>query len=333
MARASKPLRPERAAVTAPVRRAGWVAALLAATIAAWGWAALLGPSPLPADAASPPPVSVRVVQVSGDVAWRAGGAPDGWRPLLRGQALAAGDWIRTGTSGRVELVYAGGPPLSVALAQPPARLWVEPGTLLQVGAGYRSLSPEELRELARQTVRPEGAFGAAYLKIGSLWAEVSAAFGRIWRFEVETPTAVAGVRGTLFRLQVLPDGTTRLFVHSGAVELRSLRYRWTVREREAAAIRGDTGELQHGQTGTPPGPRTADEWSLDRFIEESLGHMPQERAASPQAGPGQPGPGDDGASSGGKQQGPAEPTQDDSNQGGQSQKGPKPSPKGGPAG
>lgn len=177
----------------------------------------------------------VRVVQVSGEVRWRAA-AGGQWQALRVGMQLSPGDWVRTGPDDAfAELVYIG----------EAARLWVEPGTLLQIGAGYQALAR------VRSEERGLPAFRAAFLQAGRLWVRVVSGLSRLWRFEVQTPTAVAGVRGTLFRLEVTPAGETWLYVREGAVELRTPRLRVLVREGESA-----------GTTPTGRAPR--------EFVEES---------------------------------------------------------------
>lgn len=172
------------------------------------------------------------MVRVSGEVSWRAASGTD-WRPLGVGAELRSGDWVRTGLSGSfAELVYIG----------EAARLFVEADTLLQIGGAYQTLV---------RVGRDRGelpAFRAAFLQVGRLWVQVVAGLSRLWRFEVQTPTAVAGVRGTLFRLEVTPAGDTRLYVRQGVVELRTARLRVLVRERQGAATTR-TGQAPQGFT------------------------------------------------------------------------------------
>jgi len=59
-------------------------------------------------------------------------------------------------------------------------------------------------------------------LKGGEIWSRISKRLSRESKFEVETPSAVAGVRGTIFSLAVTPSGGARLSVFSGRVDLKS---------------------------------------------------------------------------------------------------------------
>lgn len=154
----------------------------------------------------------MQVARAAGSVWWRPDGA-SAWRPLSAGAVLHAGDWVATGPGASlVELVYPG----------ESSRLLVEAGTVLQIGGLYRPLASSDGAALRGEPGQEPGSvFRAAYLRLGSLWAYVSAAWDRLVRWEIATPSAVAGVRGTLFRLQVDEAGATRLYVHQGTVELR----------------------------------------------------------------------------------------------------------------
>jgi len=47
----------------------------------------------------------------------------------------------------------------------------------------------------------------SARLMVGRMWASVTKLFGKESRFEVETPNAVAGVRGTVFAVDHAESG------------------------------------------------------------------------------------------------------------------------------
>ena len=57
------------------------------------------------------------------------------------------------------------------------------------------------------------------YLEVGELWSKVSKEKGT---YEIETPTAVAAVKGTDFLTEVKEGGDTWLFTFEGVVELKS---------------------------------------------------------------------------------------------------------------
>jgi hypothetical protein len=57
-------------------------------------------------------------------------------------------------------------------------------------------------------------------LKMGELWAKVEKGTGK---FEIETPTTVASVKGTNFMLSVAEDGTTDIFTFEGEVLFQNI--------------------------------------------------------------------------------------------------------------
>lgn len=59
-------------------------------------------------------------------------------------------------------------------------------------------------------------------LIIGRVWVYVVNSLKRLRPFSIATPTAIAGVRGTTFSLEVFDNGDTLLSVNTGVVELFS---------------------------------------------------------------------------------------------------------------
>jgi hypothetical protein len=58
----------------------------------------------------------------------------------------------------------------------------------------------------------------SAKLRVGNVWASVTKALGGESRFEVKTENAVAGVRGTTFRVDASKDKSVVVKVYSGTV-------------------------------------------------------------------------------------------------------------------
>jgi hypothetical protein len=58
----------------------------------------------------------------------------------------------------------------------------------------------------------------SARLRVGNVWASVTKALGGESRFEVKTENAVAGVRGTTFRVDASKDKSVVVKVYSGTV-------------------------------------------------------------------------------------------------------------------
>ena len=121
--------------------------------------------------------------------------------PLELGKLVHAGDVIRTGPDGSVELRWArwaGG-----------MRIKIGPNTKFTVKRAVtnRSTGVEESRLRVDE---------------GSIWVRLRRALAGKSKFEVETPTAVAAVRGTIFRVTVRSDGTSEVSVWKGTVSVET---------------------------------------------------------------------------------------------------------------
>lgn len=138
--------------------------------------------------------------------------------PLGDAKNVLAGDVIRTGADGTVTLRWVDN-----------NRVMVLPNTTLQVLKCQ--FNP------ARQT--------DSYLfklNVGRIWVRVLKALSEQSKFEITTPTATAAVRGTVFSLSVTPEGTTRVTVIKGRVELKTDGRRYAVSA-------GETAQAGAGQT------------------------------------------------------------------------------------
>lgn len=115
---------------------------------------------------------------------------------LKRGAKLYEGDVLKTKAKSKFE-----------------ARL--KDGSMLRLGADtqlqLRTLSFDRSEPRRKKKVR-------AKLFFGRVWASVTSLFGSESSFEVETPNAVAGVRGTQFTATATEGGDTTVRVYSGKV-------------------------------------------------------------------------------------------------------------------
>lgn len=142
------------------------------------------------------------------------------WSPLTIGGGVRAGDEVRTGKKARVELVFGD---------QSVVRLGSK--TSLVIDA---ALFPKE----------GERQFSSKLLA-GQAYAFASKIAGGESSFEVKTKNAVAGVRGTAFRVDAKRDKSTVVRVYSGAVAVSN------------APIYAKPGKAQPTPTGgTPPPPQ-----------------------------------------------------------------------------
>ncbi len=91
---------------------------------------------------------------------------------------------------------------------------------LLQIGQHRLRLGPDAHLLIMRAD---EGAnLFRLSLWLGRLWVYVQKGATAVVNFQVETPAAIAGVRGTLFSVSVASDGTTWVGVSEGIVDVAS---------------------------------------------------------------------------------------------------------------
>ncbi|MGH2353900.1 MAG: FecR family protein, partial [Chloroflexota bacterium] len=133
------------------------------------------------------------ILQTEVEAADRA--TPQEFLPGRQGQDLAVGDVVRTDPTGNALVTYFEG---TTAEVGPSSRLVVQQLTKGETGAPQVSL------------------FQAA----GQVIHRVARALLPGARYEVQTPAATVIVRGTVLRMTVHPDGTTRIEVFSGRVEV-----------------------------------------------------------------------------------------------------------------
>jgi len=117
---------------------------------------------------------------------------------LAVGDPLVQGDRVITGTGSRIELKLPDG--------------------------SFLRFDERTTFELVATTVdrRAKKRNISFNVVVGKTWARVSKLFGRRGRFEMATPTAVAGVRGTTYRMNVNDDQSAVVKVYDGEVEVRN---------------------------------------------------------------------------------------------------------------
>jgi phage tail protein X len=170
------------------------------------------------------------VTYLSGEADWRKAGAT--WSALEVNEILVTGDEMRTSESGRAEVV-------------------LDSRSVLRVG-------PASILKLTPSDETPEG--GRLDLSVGRLWSNVAKIVsGTPATFQVGMPLAIAGVQGTVYRIDVLPDSSGLVRVYDGVVEVSS-------RPRETSAPR------PIGPPHEVPGPHevTMEEWTrIVRALQE----------------------------------------------------------------
>jgi len=155
--------------------------------LAALAGAALLAVAAL----AAPPAPAGTVTFLAGDARRSAGGKTE---KLAVGSAVHAGDVLETQRRTRLEVKLAD---QSVLRLGPVSRAVVE------TAAFGKTVEDRKV---------------SAKLLVGKVWANVAKAVGGEARFEVQTENAVAGVRGTTFRVDAASDRSVVVRVYSGTV-------------------------------------------------------------------------------------------------------------------
>jgi hypothetical protein len=113
---------------------------------------------------------------------------------LKNGGTIFQGDVVETASRSRVELTLSDASVLRLG-----------PLSRVELDAAAFGASPDDRKVSAK-------------LRVGNVWASVTKALGGESRFEVKTENAVAGVRGTTFRVDASKDKSVVVKVYSGTV-------------------------------------------------------------------------------------------------------------------
>ncbi len=182
------------------------------------------------------------------------------WKSLQTGNRVSREDQIRTGGKSRLEITF---PDRSILRFDQQTRF-----TLQQVAFDEK----ENSREIKTRMIA------------GRAWANVRRVFAAKKTFEVATSNAVAGVRDTVWRLDIHPDSSTLIRVYQGAVEVYN-----PFRKTQAGRAAGDFDPPRE-VAGPQEIPRPYHEVSREEWEEIVLSQMMQ--VMIPSIGrPGKPSP------------------------------------------
>lgn len=136
---------------------------------------------------------TARLSFLSGEVTFQKAGQGS-WVPATFNQPILTGDRIRTAADSRAEILLAN-------------------GSVVRLAENSTFAMSELKQKNNAQTTKGK-------LLVGKLWANV-AKLAKRDQFGVESPTAVAAVRGTVYRLGVGEKGDTQIRVYDGTIEVR----------------------------------------------------------------------------------------------------------------
>lgn len=118
------------------------------------------------------------------------------WKPVVKGDALSSGDSVKTDAKSKMELTLPDG-----------SKVRFSENTSLKVESLF-------LKEEERN-------FGIRVL-FGKVWSK-AAKFKKVSKFEIKTANAVAGVKGTTYRIDANEDNSSMVRVYEGEVSVGNL--------------------------------------------------------------------------------------------------------------
>lgn len=156
------------------------------------------------------------------------------WKRIKRNNKVMVGDYLRTLDDARLELKYVD-------------------QSIIRVAANSTFFIAD-----ASADVKKEERSVSATLLAGKAWAKVSKAVGKKNRFEVRTENAVAGVRGTTFRINANEDQSTIIKVYAGAVAVSNAPF---FEKKQGAEQTGPIDFKGRKQVATPFKEVSKKEW------------------------------------------------------------------------
>jgi hypothetical protein len=149
-------------------------------------------------------PIVAKVTEVKGDVVAvlppKLGRKETIERPLKVGSLVLAGTTVKTGKDSFVVLHWVD-----------EVEMRIGPNTQLKVTRSSFNRATKALDALFR-------------LDLGVVFVNLKRKLPARSRLELETPAITAAVRGTAYRVEVKPDGETRLEVEHGVVSVRTVK-------------------------------------------------------------------------------------------------------------
>jgi len=152
------------------------------------------------------------------------------WTPLRLGDVVHSGDQLKTGEDGGLVVAFASGNSLQM-------------------------MSRVQLTVLVTKKIDEMNIFQRLLLGAGKIITRVKEVTGRSSRFEVKTPSAVAAARGTVFRVGLDEEVTTRTETLQGWIGVEAQAVLEVVREGEGTIVRKDEAPQKPRMLLPPPAP------------------------------------------------------------------------------
>jgi len=169
------------------------------------------------------------------------------WKDLKKGEELDSGDKIKTSANSTIEIYFSN-------------------DTFLKISENSRVI-------IGENKIKESGQSTSINLQKGKVWSRIKGAWNRLTKFEVITPSAVAGVKGTIFSVET--DGEeTILKVKEGEVEF-SARER---KEEKVTVKAGQSSQVVNNKVTEPknedsPGKSNWDDEKIEEWLEKTEGN------------------------------------------------------------
>jgi len=166
------------------------------------------------------------------------------WKDLKKGEELDSGDKIKTSANSTIEIYFSN-------------------DTFLKISENSRVI-------IGENKIKESGQSTSINLQKGKVWSRIKGAWNRLTKFEVITPSAVAGVKGTIFSVET--DGEeTILKVKEGEVEF-SARER---KEEKVTVKAGQSSQVVNNKVTEPknedsPGKSNWDDEKIEEWLEKT---------------------------------------------------------------
>jgi hypothetical protein len=197
-----------------------------------------------------------KVEQAAGTVELKARGEGD-WRPLGDTVNVKTGDALRTGDDSSVVLSWVDG-----------TRMKLDPNSSMVIQKSSFNGLDRKQESLFR-------------LDFGRVWVRVMQLLTRGSKFEIETPAATAGIRGTIFAVSAAADGATEVSVYKGEVAVTTAHASTIVPQGQQVSVRPD---------GSASEVASLDAAALKRWQAQHDMVMPRLAVNAPAKAPDQPG-------------------------------------------